>query len=644
MRLPKLSGRIAIDLETCDPNLKTRGPGDVRDDGFIAGVAIADASGFAAYYPLRHETGWNVTNDMDDVKFWAWLREELADPNLQIVGANLPYDMGWLKKYGIDVPGRWLDVQIAEPLLDENRYSYALDLLARKYTGRGKPQDDLYAWLSAKLGGAPTRKRQAGSIWRAPSDVVGPYAIGDVLLPLEIIAQQEREIERQGLGAVFDLESRLAKMILAMRRRGVRVDVEKAHIVGATIKRKENEARERLNIDSVWSAAEIGKRLDKLGIEYGRTAKTGAPSITQGWLSNRIAAGCTFSKDLLDIRQAEKARTTFVDGYVLEHAANGRIHAQFHQLRTGENGAVTGRLSSSNPNLQNVPSRDPVMAPLIRGMFVPEDGEEWVSHDFSQIEYRQLAHYGSGQAARRVRMAYADNPDMDFHQATADDMGIERKPAKNINFGMIYGMGKKKLADSLGLSLEDAKEVLELFHGKQPFARGFAKEAMRRAQKRGFVHTIMGRRRRFETWEPRDWDLSGEVQPTSDIEALTARIEEAQHDYDNGLRDKAPGKGTKRAQCHKAANSIIQGGAADLMKKAMVDIWESGVCDELGAPLLTVHDELDWSRPRTAAGNEAVHEARRLMENVWPALRVPMRVDEERGDNWGELRAVERRD
>ena len=633
MKLPELNGMVSLDIETYDPNLETAGPGDIRQDGFIAGVGLA-MNGWSAYYPLRHEQGWNLENED---AFYAWLREQLLKPQIEVVLTNAQYDLGWLASKDISVAGRLHDIQIAEPLLDENQFSYSLDSISRRRLGHGKPEDALYEWLAEHCGGAPSRRKQAKNIWRAPAEIVTPYAIGDVELPLKILAQQRKEMHEQGLDYVYDIECNLIKPLLAMRRRGVRVDVEKAERVGEELRRKENTARDRLGVDSVWAAKQLANVYDKEGIKYPHTAK-GAPSFTALWLSKRAEAGCTVSRDVLQVRQAEKARGTFIDGYVLGHAVNGRIHAQFHQMKSDEGGTVTGRFSSSGPNLQNIPARDPELGPLIRGLFYPDEGEEWVSHDWSQVEYRLLTHYGRGPSADAAREAYRTDPTTDFHQFTADLTGLDRKPAKNVNFGLVYGMGKKKLANDLGLSPEDAEEIFTIYHTKQAFVRQFSRDAGRAAARRGWVKTIAGRRRRFNFWEPRDWELSRHVRPTSSREdAVELAREAAEELEEDGKRFR---KGVKRAYTHKSANSIIQGGAADFMKKAMSDIHDSGVCDVLGPMLLTVHDELGWSRPRTKEGQEAIAHARQLMINVWPALRVPLMVDEERGEHWGALEEV----
>jgi len=605
---------LAIDCETKDPNLPERGPGSIRRDGHIVGISVGTEDGGRWYFPMRHEVGGM---NMDAEQVLRWARDELTRPGQIKVGANLMYDAEWLASEGVDITNgdpKFIDVQWMEALLDENARSYSLETLAQKYLGEGKASNELYQWCASAYGGVADSKQRA-NIYRAPACLVGPYAESDVDLPLRIAREQQKRLESEELCGVAELENALIPMLLAMRRRGVRVDLAAGNELNDRLA-AELAALQREHPVDMWAAAAIATRCDALGLEYPRTAK-GAPSFTAAWLK---AQEHPFLAALNKMRGIDKLRGTFIEGHALGHLVSGRVHAQFHPLRGDENGTVSGRFSSSLPNLQNIPSRDDTLAPLIRGLFLPDDGERWVRFDWSQIEYRALVHYARGGGADQARRMYRDDPTTDFHRMVSELTGIDRKPAKNINFGLVYGMGVKKMAASLGRSEEATRALFEQYHTTLPFVKATFNAASQMAALRGYTRTLLGRRRRFELWEPRQWDKTAEACGKEAAEA-------------------AWGKGIRRAYTHKALNSILQGSAADIMKKAMVAIWKSGVCKVLGAPLLTVHDELDWSAPATPEADEALRESQRIMEQC-VSLRVPLRAEREEGPNWGNLTEV----
>lgn len=617
---PNLSAAkmIAVDLETRDPNLLQKGPGPRRkdeEDGFIAGLAIGvgPREGEQWYFPMRHEDGKHNW-DPDMVMMWA--KDQLCRDNQPKLGANILYDLDWLWFEGVPVSGPYYDVQIAEPLIDENAYSYSLETLAQKYVGEGKTEEALYQWLAIAFGGTPTRKDQARNIWRAPAELAGPYAESDVRLPFLIWEQQQKAIQAENLHQVLDLETRLVPLLLAMRMRGVRVDVDRAREMDQRLMKKAIEYRERL--DRVRIDPQSGESL----ANYCRSKNlrhlmtpAGNPSFPGKWLENHYDENLRIA---YEVRRLEKHAGTFVEGTVLGNQVAGRVHGQFNQLRNDDFGAVSGRFSSSNPNLQNIPARDEELGPLIRGLFLADPGEDWYSDDWSQIEYRLLVHYAQGPGADETRKRYQNDPMTDFHQYVAEISGIDRKPAKSINFGLVYGMGEKSMAENMGRSLEEIKPIFDQYHNEFPFVKHTYNLVQKRAERRGFIHTLMGRRRRFNYWEPREWKLARQVNAKP--------YAEAEEEWGTG--------NIRRAGGHKALNALLQGGAADIMKKAMVDIWESGICSVLGSPLLTVHDELNWTVPRTSEATEAHNHALEIMENCVD-LRVPLKVTSGKGDDWG---------
>lgn len=645
MNLPDLSGaaRIGLDTETKDPGLEAGlGPG-ARRGGYIAGISVAVPEGDSWYLPIAHEGGGNL--DKEQVLRWA--SEQLSRPNQPKVGANLLYDLDFLSVAGVEVAGPFLDVQVAEPLINEFRFSYSLETLATHYLGTGKDSDELYQYCADHYGGRATRKAQIGRVWKVPGGVAAAYAKSDALLPLRIMELQEKELAEQNLTELFDLETRLIPMLLAMRTRGTRVDPERAEQLSQDLDKRLVIAQQEL-----WAIAgtefnpnaptEIGPLFDRLEIPYTLTPKSKQPSITKDYLKS---IDHPIAVPMLEIRKIEHLKGTFIDGYVGKQAINGRIHCEFHQLKGDDNGTVSGRFSSSNPNLQNIPSRDEELAPLIRGLFIPEEGEMWACDDWSQIEYRLLAHHALGKGAEEARDKFRNDPKTDYHVMTQkmifEKTGIElgRKPTKEINFGLVYGMGKAKLISNLGVGETKGKQLFTAYFEALPFVKETFDTATRVAIARGYVKTILNRRARFPFWEASDWKLSRKLGMKMDKDEMNLMVLDAIKDAK--LQNKKPPRGgVKRAMGHKALNRVLQGGAADLMKLAMVRIWESGVCqvDGLGCPLLTVHDELDWSLDRNnPLAVEAHDEAIQIMKEGWDGLRIPLVVDSEYGTNWGNV-------
>lgn len=605
---------LAIDTETKDPELRERGPGFQRGDACVVGLAVGTDDGHRWYFPMRHEVGGG---NMDPDMVLRWARDELGRATQPKVGANLLYDLEALAAEGVHVAGELVDVQAQESLLDEHREKN-LDALGERYLQEGKAGHALYQWCADAYGGRPGHLQRA-NIYRAPAALVGPYAEGDVDLPLRIMQQQRVLLAQQGMIDLAYMENGLLPMLLAMRRRGVRIDTAGADQLDSRIG-QELEALRKLHGVEPWNAGQIAARCDALGLPYPNTAK-GAPSFTAAWLK---AQSDPFLLAVARMRALDKMRGTFVQGHIMGHLVGDRVHCQFHALKGDDYGAVSGRFSSSNPNLQNIPSRDDELAPLLRGLFLPEPGEDWVRFDWSQIEFRLLVHYARGKGAAEAVRRYNEEPDTDFHQMVNEwvfggDPSM-RKPSKNINFGLVYGMGKNKLAAQIGRSPEAAEQLFATYHGTLPFVKDTFDAAAQMASNRGYVSTLMGRRARFDLYEPRDWKKAKEVTAVS---------------RDAVPEDWLP---VRRAYTHKALNRILQGGAADIMKRAMLDIWNSGVCDVLGAPLVTVHDELGWSAPRTEAARAALAHAQHIMETC-VKLKVPLVAEREQGADWGHLSA-----
>lgn len=596
-------GAISIDCETYDPDLKKRGPGPHRD-GFIAGVAVGTQAGYRNYFPIAHEAGPNLPKA--DVLSWLSQQLRLDVPK---VGANLIYDLAFLSAAGVNATGPFYDVQIAEPLLDETRLSYSLDNLAKHYLGESKVQDELTAWIVEQFG----KKNPKSNIWRAPSDIVARYAIGDVDLPLRIFAKQEVELKKKGrLWDLFLMESKLIPMLLAMRQRGVRVDLDRAEQLYTKLSTKQDDASAAIKAMTgieiaPWNARSLAKIFDHLGLDFPRTPKINAPSFTKAWLEHHPHPVTNLIRR---VRHLDKLRETFVKGFILEGHTNGRIYTQFNQLRSDDFGTVSGRLSSSMPNLQQIPARS-AEGKLIRSIFIPDEGQRLFKNDYSQIEYRLIVNDAASLSLPGAQAAadqYNSDENADFHQIVADMTGLSRDAAKTVNFGLAYGEGVASLCESLGLNGEDGEALLGEYHRRAPFIKQLSASNTRTAVRSGEIETLLGRIRHFNTWEIRRGD---------------------QVFY---FRHRRPG--SRRAFTHAALNARIQGSAADIMKLSMVNIWESGICDVLGAPHLTVHDELCGSYHDNNAGREALRELSHAMESCVELL-VPLKVDVSTGPNWG---------
>jgi len=619
---PRLEGAkvLAIDTETKDPRLLEAGPGFQRGDAQVVGISVGTDDGARWYFPMRHE-GFGGNLDPDAVLRWA--ADELGREGQPKMGANLLYDLEGLAAEGVVVQGPFIDVQYAEPLLDEHRRSYALGALSETYLGtqgKGEAEAALYEWCALAYGGSPERK-QAGNIWRAPPALVGPYAEADVDLPLRIWERQRKALERHGLLKLFEMECALIPMLLRMRQGGVRVAVDKAEAVRVDLNARIARDQERLNELAGFAVdVNVDRDLMRLWPDGPRTGKDN-PSFTGAWLEHQAG---DIGRLVVEVRKWNKFLGTFVDGYVLGNHVDGRVHCQFHPLRRDDAGTVSGRYSSSNPNLQNIPARDPELGPMVRGLFLPQEGEDWVALDYSQVEYRLMVHAAVGEGAEEARARYRDDPSTDYHAFTGEliegivGYAMDRKPVKNVNFGKIFGMGQANLVAMLGLTGEAAAEFFEAYDAALPYAKETARRAQDTAARRGYIRTVLGRRARFPFWEARDWALS-----KTDGYMSRAKAESLY------------GRAIRRARTHKALNAYTQGSGADIMKRGMLDAWEAGLFDVL-TPLVTVHDELGVSAPRTPAGEEAVAELKRLMEQC-VQLKVPLVVDVERGPSWGEL-------
>jgi DNA polymerase-1 len=609
MKLPDLKDAktIAIDLETYDPQLKTGGALPSRT-GHILGISLAADTGENLYIPVGH-----IDNE-NNQEPWDYLREQLGRVYQVKVGANIIYDLEWLQREGVAVKGPLFDVLIAEALIDENQFVYNLDRLAQKYLNLAKDKSVLEELCKEQ--GLRGDFRQHLHLFN--SSAVREYALADTTLPLLIAKKQRDALKEQGLGKVFDIEMRLVPLLLQMRTNGCRIDINKAHGLRRELLQKKEELEQKIyssGLDPRSTDAgrqKLAQFFDSKGIEYEMTPRTGKPKFDAEFLQRFDYPEI---KTLRNYKKIDKFVGTFLDSQLLGTHKDGRIHAYFNQMKATDGGTVTGRFSSSRPNLQNIPSRGQ-LGKLCRSLFLPEDGELFGSLDYSQIEYRILCHYARGDSGDAVRKAFVENPNLDIHQWCADIIGITRTQAKTTNFGIIYGQGLAKTAETLELNVDEAKDFLKNFNGKMPFIRQTSDHACGLAIQRGYVHTFLGRRRHFDRWEPANFD---DKRPPLDYPAAKA-------EYDH----------VKRAFTYRALNAVIQGSAADLLKLAMVTAYEAGVFKVL-TPLTTVHDELNVSVPNTEIGIKMFDKLKEIMQTCY-TFKVPILVEGALGKNWEEAK------
>ena len=592
--------QIAIDLETNDPHLTELGSGNVTGKGHIAGVAVA-VEGWSGYFPIQHESGGN----MDKKLVFSWLQDLFNQTDTTFIFHNAMYDICWLRSAGLTIKGKIVDTMIAASLIDENRLSYRLDILAKHYTGVGKDEKILYA--AAKEYGLDPKK----DMWRLPALFVGQYAERDAESTLKLWQRLENELYAQELWDVFNLETKLFPCLIDMRFKGVRVNLTRADQIKKDLIEREKKLIKKIKdltgVDvEIMAARSIAKAFDKLKLPYDRTEKSKEPSFTKNFLQNHPHE---LPQAIAEARELNKAHSTFIDS-ITKHAVNGRIHADINQIRSDAGGTVTGRFSMSNPNLQQIPARHPELGPMIRSIFIPEEKCKWGSFDYSQQEPRILVHYAKLQNLQGVQEivdAYKAG-DADFHQVVADMAGIKRKQAKTINLGLMYGMGKNKLMAELGLMKESAEKLIRQYHTKAPFVKQLMDNVSRKANDRGKIRTLLGRACHFDLWQPVQFGI---FKPLP--------LEEARKEYDEPL---------KRAFTYKALNKLIQGSAADMTKKSMVALYENGII-----PHIQIHDEVDISVESDKKAEDIIE----IMESA-VELQVPNKVDYESGPSWGEIK------
>ena len=618
---------VAIDIETYDPNLKTKGLGAIRDDGFICGVAVATDNDIA-YFPLRHS---DTNLDAERIRqIWKVLNDKIfQNENITKVFHNAMYDVCWIRSVtGKMMKGKIVDTMIAASVIDENRFRYSLDSLSKDYLNDSKYKYDLQQKTLEWSGG--TVKDPMTNMHKLPASIVKEYAKQDVDLTFKLWNLFNKKIdevlytkddgEQKTCRQIFELETKLFLCLVDMKFKGVRIDVEKATAFGKHLKKRRDqivkaiESITTIKVD-IWAAASIKNLLDHLCIkDYKVTPKSKMPQLPKDYLKTHNNK-CL--RMIAKAREYDKAVNTFIDG-LLGYVHEGRIHADINQIRSDSGGTVTGRFSMSNPNLQQIPSKG-YIGKKMRELFIPDEGYKWGSFDYSQQEPRIVVHYAIklGLPGTETLQEEFDKDDADFHQIVAEMANISRKQAKTINLGLFYGMGKIKLQKELGLDQSKARALFNEYHSRVPFVRDLSQQLIQFAKENRLLFTLHDRFCRFDKWETTNKEWNPETNRFNEVPLYTeAQAREAfkgemldkfkENKIDPNYMDYFERYYTP-AFTYKALNRLIQGSAADMTKKAMVDLYQKGII-----PHIHMTDELcSWTRdPEPETSRETMEQTR----------------------------------
>jgi len=682
---------VAIDLETYDPNLKTKGLGAVREDGFVCGIAIATEKK-SLYFPIAH----NMTDNLNTKETWDYLNEKVfKNKGLRKVFHNAMYDVCWIRSATGEMPqGELLDTMIAASVIDETRIRYSLDSISKDYLKESKYKYDLTAKVLKWSNG--TIKDPMTSMHKLPYHLVKDYAEQDVNLTLKLwklfdtkyldkvlYTQYEEDesgnklknkngefiiVKEKTSRKIFELETKLFPCLVDMKFKGVKIDVEKAKTLGKWLDKRKNNLlkiiKKHTKIDvQIWAASSIKKLLEHQKItDYKKTKdrtkklkdKKGKPIIDKetGKIKTEIIESTTpklpkdylkthknrFLHMILKARECDKAKNTFIEG-LLGFVHKGRIHADINQIRSDQGGTVTGRFSMSNPNLQQIPAKG-MVGKKMRELFIPDEGCTWGSFDYSQQEPRIVVHYALklGLPGTETLQDEFNKDDADFHQIVANMAKIPRTTAKTINLGLFYGMGKIKLQKELDLTREQANELFATYHATVPFVKQLSQTLIEFAEEHKLLFTLEDRFCRFNKWETRNREWNNTINRYEPVPILTKKDAETafkaellekfkDHIADNYMKDFD--SYYKSAFTYKALNRLIQGGAADMTKKAMVNLYEKGIL-----PQIQIHDELCLSIKKDS--NEATI-VKDIMETAIPLI-INNKVNYKEGENWGTIK------
>ena len=663
---------VAIDIETYDPNLKTKGLGAIRKDGFITGVAVATGKD-TVYFGLHHSD--KTTSKEEEKEFWDQLNKKLLqNPNIIKVFHNAIYDVCWLRSVtGKMLKGRLVDTMVAASVIDENRFKYSLDALSKDYLNDSKYKYDLYE--KAAIEGI---KDPMSNMHKLSYGLVKVYAKQDVDLTLKLWNLFNKKLDKTlytkaennkvyTCRNIFELETRLFPCLVDMKFKGVRIDTQKLEHLGKRLRRRRDNLLSIIKKHTglklqLWAATSIKQLLDNRKItKFEKTPKSGMPKLPKDFLKTHEDR---FLRMVSKAREADKAVNTFIEG-LKSYIYKGRIHADINQIKGDGGGTVTGRFSMSNPNLQQIPSKG-YIGKKMRQLFIPEEGHTWGSFDYSQQEPRIVVHYAikHGLSETEDLKERFDDDKADFHQVVADMAKISRKQAKTINLGLFYGMGKGKLQAELNLDKAQAKTLFDTYHRKVPFVKELSDNLIRFAAKHKLIFTLEDRfcrfdkyesvnkrwdnnKRKFQEWDPEAIEIKqsdGKIKYKGDW--ITPKLftrEEAWTKFKLLFNAKSKEKVEQLTEeqrqdwfknyfspafTYKALNRLVQGSAADMTKKAMVLLYEKGI-----VPHIQIHDELCVS----IKDQETRNTIQKIMETAI-TLEINNKVDYEVGTNWGNIK------
>jgi DNA polymerase I-like protein with 3'-5' exonuclease and polymerase domains len=628
---------MSLDLETKDERLQAeKGSGWPIGAGYICGLAAAwraDGDIHAFYASIRHSDSQNF----DPACVYRWLSDHIA-AGVRIVGHNIGYDFGWLRtEAGIRMPPpqRLDDTGAMATMINENLPSYSLDALCgwRGLPGKGETLliKTIESTFNVKCTARKTRPQ--AYIWRLPAAIVGPYAEQDAISTLLLFESLDPELDKENLRAAYRLECDLLPLVLEMRLRGIRVDVDAAARNRDILLRKRDavlaELASRLEVvgvdmQDIGHTGWLAETCTRLGIAFPLTAK-GNPSFTSsaaqlGWMRQHSH---WFPPLVVRAKEYDGAGTKFLQTYLIEHAVSDRIFAEIHPHRDDSGGAKSTRFSYSHPPLQQMSSHSDEIAPLIRGVFLPDEGDAWASCDYSQQEYRLLVGEAASRnltGAREAALRYCNGHDVDFHALVAEMAGIDRQTAKSANFAKAYRAGIPKFAATIRKSEAEAQAIMARYDRELPFVSQLAALCERQAKQDGYLRLFDGTLRHFNQWEARgiEWG-KGNRAPCS-LEEARRRQRNPEHPWF--------GQQLRQAGAYTAVNALIQGTGARIAKTWMRACWQEGI-----VPLLMMHDGLELS---VSSPDQAERVAQLGRDAV--KLDVPMQVDVKYGRTWADAK------
>lgn len=560
------------------------------------------------YLPVRHQPGGNIEGAFVPQESEGWdgslhpiepdLIKAIDRPDLHVVGHNLSFDLKFLFRLGLRFLSTYEDTMLNSCLLNEWQPSHSLAACAKLIGVQEKHNilDYIMATVPDARAGGP--RAAMGHYWRLRGDdALGvAYAGGDGTTTWQVRDWQTGQLSMQELGRVHDIECRLIPVLARMTTRGLKIDEERLALVKGEVKVKLEQAKAALPSDFNSKApTQVRALMEKNGFKDWPTTPKGAPSFPEGWLLTNPVG-----KQIVAARKYANILSSFINPMLETHLWHGRVHPEYNQLRGDEYGTVTGRLSSSNPNLQQIHKRNEELGRLFRAIFVPDDGMVWCSSDLRQCEPRLLAYYSRCQV---FLDGFRHDPKFDPHKGVAKAVNAStwdgmspaqqkdsRETGKRINQTLITGGGKGVLVTKYGIPADKIDKIWNDYFDALPEIRPFQKSAASRMASRGYVMSLLGRRGRREIGRE-----------------------------------------------YKAVNRLLQMGNADIVKTSMVLIDEYLQSEGDKANMInSVHDALDLQyRP----GDEAIRdECLRLMVD-WKgviSMDVPMETDWKEGSNWSE--------